>query len=354
MPAKKNPYSGPSEKVIGLFSLLLFTGRSHSLGQLALALQCSKQTILRMIEQIERSRWLPIDSWTEGREKYYQTRKNTKLPNVTLDADALGKLLLCFDMVRHMLPETYRKEVTRALQGATTLLPHFEEREGALASYTQVKPKGMIDYTGKETLISSLIRAIRERKICTITYCGPRHKTPRLFTVAPYQVVAFHEGLYLRCRPESMIRSGNAETDMILAVHRMQNVVPGDQRFKKIEMDKDADKLAGTFGLTQGAPFQVSVKVSANAAAYVRERIWSDDQEITEREDGSIVLRFTTTSEQETVAWVLSFGGEMELVSPGSLRKVLGRRAAAVAAGHRSPESEEQPNTAGHPTDSPR
>lgn len=331
MPAKKDPYSGPSQKIIGLFSLFLFSGRAYTLSQLAQMFRCSKQTILRMLEQIERSQWLLIDSWTEGREKYYQVRKSKKMPNVSLDAEALGKLLLCRDMVWHMLPENYRKEVTQALQGATTLLPDFDDRDGAMASYTLAKPKGMIDYTDKEALITDLIRAIREHRMCEVRYVSPRHTDPQSYVVAPYQMIVFHEGLYLRCRPKDLLATPTEGWDLILAVHRMREVRPLEEHFKQIKISKDAQHLAGAFGLTQGNPFRVRVKVNPGAALYVRERIWSDDQSIIQNDDGSLLLEFTTTSSQETVAWILSFGGEMQLLAPEHLRERI--RACAVTIG---------------------
>lgn len=334
MPTKKDPYSGPSQKIIGLFSLFLFSGRAHSLGQLAKTFRCSKQTILRMLEQIDRSHWLKIDSWTDGREKFYQVRKNHKMPNVSLDAEGLRKLLLCRDMVWHMLPDNYRKDVTQALHGATTLLPDFDDRDGVMASYTLVKPKGMIDYSDKEFIITDLIRAIRERRICDIIYISPRHAEPRIYAVAPYQLIVFHEGLYLRCRPKDHLDASFDENDMLLAVHRMRAVASSEERFKSIKINKKSQQLAGTFGLNQGEPFRVSVKVNSGAALYVRERIWSDDQSITPLKDGRLILEFTTTSEQETIAWILSFGAEMELLFPEHLRETIRARAAAIAQIH--------------------
>lgn len=343
MPHKYDPHSGPSQKVIGMFSMFLFSGRAHSLTQLSTTFRCSKQTILRMLEQIQRSRWLTIDEWTEGREKFYQARKSTRMPNITLDAEALGKLFLCRDMVWHMLPDSYRREVSRALQGASSLLPEFSEDPIMPASYTQAKPKGMIDYTGKETLITDLIRAIREHKICDVHYAGPKHARPKTYTVAPYQVVLFHEGLYLRCRPAPLVPESDASKDMILAIHRMRRVALREERFGPIKMKQDAQQLAGTFGLTQGESFRARVKVSPGAALYVKERIWSDDQKISRKADGSLILEFSTTSEPETIAWVLSFGGEMELLKPESLREKTLAAANRIARFHRTPKTTPKP-----------
>ncbi len=335
MPSKKDPYSGPSQKVIGMFSLFLFSGRAHSLTQLAQTFRCSKQTVLRTLEQITFSHWLVIDSWTVGREKFYRARKPPKAPNVSLDAEGLSKLLLCRDMVWHLLPDNYRKEVTRTLHGATALLPDFDDRDGIMDSYTLVKPKGMIDYSNKEFIITDLIRAIRERRLCDIIYVSPKHVEPHIYTVAPYQLIVFHEGLYLRGRPESTLEIAAEDKDMLLAVHRMRAVATSEQRFKPIKITRQAKQLAGAFGLHQGESFRVRVRVSAAAALYVRERIWSDDQSIIPENDGSLILEFSSTSEQETIAWILSFGGEMELLSPEQFREKIYARVKSISQKHR-------------------
>ncbi len=320
MPCKLDPHSVPAQKVIQLFCLLLFTGRPHSLGELASLLHCSKQSVLRLIEQVERSKWLTVDSFIKRRQRFYQARTPAQTPNVTLDAEALGRLLLCRDMAWHILPEAYRDETTQALQGASVLLARFDDRADAFDSYTRVKPKGMIDYSDKEALISTIIRAIREHRLCEIVYQGPRHAEPRTYAAAPYELVVFHEGLYLRCRPEAALDPPEPERDLILAVHRMRDVVAGETRFQPVAVQTKAQQLAGSFGLNQGEPFRVKVRVSAGAALYVRERIWSDDQCIRELPEGAVELEFTSTSEPETVAWVLGFGGEVELLEPARLR----------------------------------
>ncbi len=342
MPEKKDPYAGPGQKMIGLFGLLLFSGRAHSLAQLAEAFQCSKQTVLRMLDEIERSHWLAIDTWTDARRrKWYQARTPKKLPDVALDADALGQLMLCRDMVWHMLPDTYRAATSRALQSATVLLPAFDDRADALESYVRTKPKGMIDYSDKADLISTITRAIRARKLCDVTYRGPNHKRARRYTVAPYKLIIFHEGLYVRCRPEGAIEQATSDTDKTLAIHRMNKVDLCPKGFAPIEEQGATGTAAGPFGLHWEEPFTVKVRIVPKAAQYVRERIWSDDQTIDPQPGGGLILTFTSTSRLETLSWVLSFGGEAELLAPEGLRAELRKRVTTMTAMHKhKPDSQ--------------
>lgn len=332
MPPKRNPFASPSEKTMGLMSIFLFTQRPHSLTQLAAILQCSKQSVLRMFEQIQKSDWVTVDSWITKKQRWYQTRIVKRPTNVVLDSTAIEKLLLCKDMVWHLLPDAYRKEITAALKNAAEQT--FAEPQIVPDSFTQVKPKGYIDYSSREQFISDLIRAIRENRICEISYKSPSRKAAKSYQVAGYQMVVFREGLYLRCRPVAELASEKPE-DIILSVHRMHSVSLTDQFFEAIAPQDSAEDIAGTFGLRQGEAFRATVKVAATAAMYVQERVWSSDQKIKNHADGSLTLHFSTTSEEETIAWVLSFGGAMELVEPAALRKKIADAAKAMATAHK-------------------
>lgn len=50
MPAKLDQDARPDEKLLKLYSLLLFTGKEYSLTELKDKLMCSKQTIGRLVE----------------------------------------------------------------------------------------------------------------------------------------------------------------------------------------------------------------------------------------------------------------------------------------------------------------
>ena len=60
------------------------------------------------------------------------------------------------------------------------------------------------------------------------------------------------------------------------------------------------------------------------------ERVWSTDQKIKHRKDGSVVIEFTATSEPEVLNWVLNFGEEAKLLGPPELVAKLKERLEAV------------------------
>lgn len=62
MPTKQLPDTTYGEKLISLFARLLFSGEWVSLSQLARELGCSKQTVLRLIRDIESGYDVPLET----------------------------------------------------------------------------------------------------------------------------------------------------------------------------------------------------------------------------------------------------------------------------------------------------
>ncbi len=75
MPEKLSPYMSYGEKLISLFARLMFSGQSHSLTQLSKMLHCSKQTVLRLVNDIRKSYGVDIEESMQGNKRYYRLKK---------------------------------------------------------------------------------------------------------------------------------------------------------------------------------------------------------------------------------------------------------------------------------------
>jgi predicted DNA-binding transcriptional regulator YafY len=333
MPKKQDEYASAGQKVVGLYSTLLFTGRAYSLGQLSRMFSCSKQTVLRMLEQIEMTHRLEVDSWLEGKEKWYRARTPRERPNVTLTIEEIQHLLLCRDIVWHWLPAVLREDIEDTIAKTAVLLPDYDGRTEALTSLAGARPKGVVDYSRSQAQVEGIMRALRERRVCEVAYHSPEREKPRVLTVAPYQILAYREGLYVRCRMEKALDEPEKFYDPTLALHRMKDVTLTDRKFRPIAV-KPEDATGNGFGLSRGEPFRVVVEVIPKAAMYVRERTWSPDQVITPHEDGGLTLEFTANSRVEVLNWVLSFGGEATLREPQDLREEILKRVEMIRKTH--------------------
>jgi predicted DNA-binding transcriptional regulator YafY len=81
------------------------------------------------------------------------------------------------------------------------------------------------------------------------------------------------------------------------------------------------DKAYGIF--FEGPREKVVLKFSEYAADYVREQVWFPSQTIEETPDGGLRLSFYVTDYREIVREVLSFGADVEVLEPGSLKEII-------------------------------
>lgn len=316
MAKKLNYYRGYGEKLISLFARLLFSKESYSLTELSVMLDCSKQTVMRLVNDIRMAYGVDIEERIERNRKYYRLVTKGKSTHVIpLTASELNALHMCKTFTAHLLGESFYNEATRALEKTIPLsageakLPsrHF-------ASFST----GTIDYTPHQENIRALIEAMNAKKICRITYQAIMQKKAKTYHVKPLKIFSYRDTMYLHARlakePGKVYRP--PEFDPLLAIHR----------FKKVEMtelcfeyptDYDFNEVFDrSFGLVKEDCFEVEMEFQGWAADYVAERTWSPDQKITKVGDDKIRITFSASSEVELIAWILSFGEEAEVIQP--------------------------------------
>lgn len=305
-----------AEKILSAYALLLFGGRKHSLPELARRLGCSKQTVLRIMERIEREEGVRLRSEKIGVPRWYWLEAPPKRPTVTLSPEEIQHLLLCRDLVWHLLPATLRDELERTVGRTTALLPSQQDRGRATTPVAQAHPRGHVDYSEHQEILRAILDAITRRHLCRVSYQTPWQAEPREHLVAPLKLVAHNEALYLKCRlawPDGLARPDYEPT--LLAVHRCR-AVEVTEWASKVE---DRDAPPGAFGLVEGEPLRARIAFRGWAAPYVRERVWSADQRF-EEAAGHLVLELTAQGRSELVTWVLGFGPEAEVLAPDCLR----------------------------------
>ena len=77
-----------------------------------------------------------------------------------------------------------------------------------------------------------------------------------------------------------------------------------------------------SFGIwhNTGVPEEYELLFDSSLANYILEREWHKDQQMEQREDGSVYLKFSSNQRQQVSSWVMSFGTAVEVLAPESLR----------------------------------
>ena len=73
-----------------------------------------------------------------------------------------------------------------------------------------------------------------------------------------------------------------------------------------------------------------SITFFPEQARYIKERTWARDQRIIDQPDGSIILEMKTSGWWDVKRWVLSHGGDAEVLEPEKLRKEIREEAEEI------------------------
>jgi predicted DNA-binding transcriptional regulator YafY len=322
MPAKRDLYKSYGEKLIGLFVRLLFSGERHSLTELAQMFNCSKQTVLRLIDNIRKSYGITIEETKQGNRSYYRIKKPAaSLQNIPLTEAELQAMQMCKAFTQHLVGKKLYEEATQAIYKSKASLASGQQANEC--HFAAFRP-GTIDYTPQHQILHTLIEAMEKQKVCKLTYQAIDEPRPKTYHIKPLKLFSHHDAIYLHAQkakePGKPYRS--PKFDPLLAVHRMKSVDMTNINFQPERFDFEKT-FNQHFGVIKDEAFEVEAAFTGWAATYVAERRWSPKQEIMKKDKNKVILKFTASSEPELISWLLSFGEEATLIKPGWLVKEL-------------------------------
>ena len=333
MPIKQSE-AKPAEKLLTLYVLLLYnSGRPFSLSDLAARLECSKQTVLRLIDQLEVAEYGKISRNKQGREAIYCIERPRNLPMLQLNAEGLCQLALCRNLLLHLLPKGMRAQVDKTLREAGAYADNPVAPDAVVIG--QPYTKGRVDYVPFQEMLATFTRGIQEKKVCIVTYKPRIDRDEYSFEFAPKRLIAYHETMLLvgwKVK-EKGLAEALYDDPMPLYLHRCKMVTLTRRTTEHLPEPEPAqnNEGVGPFGIIQGKIFGVTVYCAREASTYVHERIWSDNQKVEILPDGSVILHFDAQSELEVISWVLSFGDRMTVREPEWLQAAVFEQAKAVA-----------------------
>ncbi len=312
-----------TERVFRLIGLLRASRRALGLDELADRLDCSKQTVLAMLDDVRRSGLLEISEEQRGRRKAFRAIGQGIDAPVRLRAEDLQNLSLCRALVEPYLPEGVLQDVDDAFPQLERLLRTEREETLARALLGRVSALGTAPPSDRIAFLQHLIEALVDRRVCRVTYRSPNRGEPATYQIAPREILLYRDALYAVC---SYVPEGGEPRDdyddMTLAVHRIEDLDLLEQTFSDRPPRRPARRA---FGFMPGKPFRVRARFTGWAAVHVRERAWSEDQRVEPDGDGAIVLDMTAQSRPEVVTWLLGFGSHAELLEPEDLRREVQR-----------------------------
>ena len=326
MPEKYDQDARPDEKLLKLFMLLLFNDKEYSLTYLAETINCSKQTVSRLLKRIDENYPCHLLERKSARQKFYHLQRPSMSFKTAIDPEGLRQLALCRDLVKGLLPKGDWELVNMSLQQAKTNLPRADYIDYQDANIGTRITRGHINYHNKQHQLAEIEKCILNRKCCLLSYQKELNGEIKTYAYAPQMLLTFHDSLYVLgwIVPEFGTVRIIKERPAKFSIHRitevtMQNRSSAELPLKALEENSD-------FGFFRDEPFKAKIWFSKEVMTYISDRIWSEDQKITPQEDGSIILEMTALSRSELISFILSFDFKARLLEPLDLAEEIKER----------------------------
>ena len=180
------------------------------------------------------------------------------------------------------------------------------------------------DYTGL-THFSELLQAIIQKRVLKLTY-KPFGKDTFTEKIYPYHLKQFNDRWYL------IAQAVGYDTFAHYALDRIESFEEIALKYKEPEVDFSEyfDDVIGVTVPERLEPVDVLLRVSNNRFNYIKTKPLHLSQRIVSEEEGYTRISINVKINKELIALLLSFGADIEVLSPASLRAEMKKNISAL------------------------
>ena len=267
-------------------------------------------TIKRDIEYMRDILNAPIE-YDKNKKGYYYFDKTFRLPFLFTSEEEILSGSIAIKLLYQYRGTPIYKTVKNIFDYFNRLVEkskdkNFEKRIIFLEEYSP-------DFS--EEVWNILMKAIRENRYIEFSYKGAWRKTEgHGYYIAPYQIVSKAGVWYFAGY------SKRQNSVSLYCLHRITSIKLANETFEMPKDYKYLDDKEISFGVFKGEDKKKCKIIFYNeSASYISERKFSEDQEIEERKDGSVVATFSSGQIYEILRFVLSQGANAIPLQPKSL-----------------------------------
>ncbi len=147
--------------------------------------------------------------------------------------------------------------------------------------------------------------------------------TEKLFKVSPYALIWTEDHYYLVCNNEKYDNLMHLRLDKMKSVtetsepyRHFSEVSPYTDRFDT------ADYASKTFNMFGGQLAEIELRCRERLLEQAVDR-FSENIHIIDRTDGKFSFRVKALQSEGLIGWIMQFGGDIEVISPASLRSMI-------------------------------
>lgn len=289
------------------------SGAGPTLVDLAGLCDVHPRTIKRDLRQLREGFDAPLCCSRQDRRYRYE-RPFALLPEPFHERELLA-LSLVIDIAHTFRNTPFADALRRALEKLRAMLPApgqlaYDDHSAAVAYVPDPAPPEQVQVA---IHFSRLLEAANARRQVRLTYHSLSARAVTVRTVDPHQLYLHHGVWYLHgfCHLRGRSRD--------FAVHRVRSLELLATTFSPPDPEVVRQAMARRFTIIEETPADVAIRFDAETAPFVKERLWHATQRITDRADGSCVLRMQVEGLTSVLRWVLSFGRHAVPLAPPEL-----------------------------------
>lgn len=317
-----------NSEVIRQWSILrdLEASRRLTIDEMAARTGVTTRTIRRDLDALQEAGF-PLYDETHDGKKYWllEQRPFRRLDETGFTIAELSALYFSRTLVECLASTPFQTDVRGAFAKlANALTPGMRQFLDRLPLAIGVKAEPGSRTAGGERLldpkaaaarstrIAQMLDAILHHRRVVMTYDSFSSGRLKDYAIDPHRLIFAQGGLYVMAFvPEY----GEMRT---FSADRVRSLSVTEERFEPQDMEGEA--FAHSLGVHQGTPPErITIDFEARIARYVKERLWHDSQELTDREDGGVRLVLQVSNDQALRSWILSFGPLARVAAPPGL-----------------------------------
>jgi len=299
------------------------TGKHPNATTLAAEMEVSTKSVHRDIEFMRDRLGLPIE-FDPRRNGYYYTQEVSSFPTLQLTEGELFALLVAEKAIQQYRGTTFERPLMSALRKMADSLPepvslHFADWDRAISFRTSIEPLLNLE------VFDQLARATASRQQLEICYRKPGSREAETRVIDPYHLANVNGEWYLFAYDHLR---GDLRTFVPARIKSVRRTGKTFTRPTGFSVDR---QLRDSFGvhIAEGQ-HEVVLRFSAAVADYIREKRWHPSQKLRELDDGRVEMRMKLSSLVEVQRWILSWGGEVEVLAPRELVENVRKAATAI------------------------
>lgn len=295
---------------------MLQSGRNYTVSELARELEVSRRTVFRDLNMLELAH---IPYYYDRQRSTYRINDHFFLAPINLNLlEALALLLSARRSGGSAKLPLAAASSRAAVKLESVLPPPVREYLGTVIDRVTVLPEPHARHEGLDEMFDRLISAVAERRVCRLVYISFAEKKQITTTVEPRRLIFAGRAWYL------IAHSRMHHQRRTFKLGRVKKLTVTEQTFEPPAAENGEEGFGEAWRMIPEAKlYDIHLHFSRKVAGNVAEVNWHHSQRVEWNDDGSIEFRVRVAGLGEILWWILGYGDQVKVVSPGGLaRKV--------------------------------